>query len=174
MMGVRDLVFAQLNLAGESWKTLVIQAEGRCGQPSRRVWDSWAVLEDWPKWSSRLHPFTQWEGDPGWRVNGQFEQDRRVGLPFGIQISTETILRVEEGRMVLWGSSLGGVSSFQAWLFEDVPEGGCRVETCEVFHGTVVGIFKRAYETEWLKMYSESLNGLLEWAARPPRDTAVK
>ncbi|MHB8798425.1 MAG: SRPBCC family protein [Thermoanaerobaculia bacterium] len=155
-----------------SWKTLAVVSSGSVGAPVEKVWELFSRIEEWPRWSP-LHEGARWQGEPGFRVAGGFEQVLALGFPLGTIRSEEFVTRLTPGREVMWCKSEGGVTSCHVWRFTPVTPGRTFVVNAEVFHGSPVGLLAPLVQSRWSRLFQQSVSGLarhVEAAGSGPGD----
>jgi hypothetical protein len=149
-----------------SWKTVIISASLDVEVPIERLWETWTKLEEWPTWSA-MHASARWIGEPSWKVGARFEQALKFGLPFGRVTSVETVAQYSPEREVGWCKNHGPVKSCHIWSFAMLPNRKVRVTSTEVFHGTVIGLYKPVIILSWQKKFEKSVTALIKQAAKP-------
>ncbi len=146
-----------------SWKTVIVSASRDVEVPIEKLWETWSRLEDWPTWSA-MHASARWAGEPSWQVGARFEQALKLGFPFGRITSVETVAQYSPEHEVGWCKKIGPVKSCHIWSFTLLPNRRVRVTSTEVFHGTLVGIFKPFIVLQWPRLFEKSINGLVHQA----------
>lgn len=146
--------------------TLVVTVARDTVLPPERVWEAWAHLEYWARWSKPLIQSARWLEGREWAVGSKFEQVRSLGVPIGRQVTVDTVREVNPGQSVAWWDGKGGIKGCHLWFFEPLANGGTRIHKTEVFLGLLPLLFKRIMRRSLTNAFDQSVEGLIRYAER--------
>lgn len=157
---------SRLGLTQATGSTVIVHHQEITDVPAAKLWEAFADVDKWAKWSKPLHERARWLEKRSLEFGARFEQVRHMGFPIGRQVTVETVREVSPGNSVSWWDGEGGLKSCRIWHFETMSDGRTRISSTEVFRSFLVVLAKPILRKRWNRLNEASVKGLIEFAKK--------